>query len=167
MTFCSRHRQTILPKHLPLSLAHQYSSTTSLIRFSVWFLSSILSLSLSLSSANLLHLPLSSTRSPSPSTTVSTFPLSNFSSKSLAFASGSTGSGPTLPWTGFAGVFTCYKHRQKKIVPNFYSRSNDGVCHADELFMLFKPHQVPVTMVRSDVDKRVGESFLNIMSGTS
>ena len=55
MTFCSRHRQTILPKHLPLSLAHQYSSTTSLIRFSVWFLSSILSLSLS--SAN-LHLPL-------------------------------------------------------------------------------------------------------------
>ena len=33
--------------------------------------------------------------------------------------------------------------------------------------MLFKPHQVPVTMVRSDVDKRVGESFLNIMSGTS
>ena len=54
----------------------------------------------------------------------------------------------------------------KKMVPNFYSRSNDGVCHADELFMLFKPHQVPVTMVRSDVDKRVGESFLNIMSGT-
>ena len=35
------------------------------------------------------------------------------------------------------------------------SRSNDGVCHADELFMLFKAHQVPVTMVRTQADKRV------------
>ena len=126
VTFCSRHRQTILPKHLPLSLAHQYSSTTSLIRFSVWFLSSILSLSMSSSSANLLHLPLSSTRSPSPSTTVSTFPLSNFSSKSLAFASGSTGSGPTLPWTGFAGVFMCYKHRQKRWFQTFIQGPTTG-----------------------------------------
>jgi len=41
-------------------------------------------------------------------------------------------------------------------------RSNDGVCHADELFMLFKPHQVPVTMVRSDVDKRVSSSMLQM-----
>ena len=45
-------------------------------------------------------------------------------------------------------------------VGNYYSfvvasRSNDGVCHADELFMLFKAHQVPVTMVRTQADKRV------------
>jgi len=41
-------------------------------------------------------------------------------------------------------------------------RSNDGVCHADELFMLFKAHQVPVTMVRSEVDKRVSSSMLQM-----
>ena len=45
------------------------------------------------------------------------------------------------------------------------SRSNDGVCHADELFMLFKAHQVPVTMVRTQADKRVrqeNEEFLHL-----
>ena len=67
-----------------------------------------------------------STRAPSPSTTVSTFPLSNFSSKSLAFASGSTGSGPTLPWTGFAGVFMCYKHRQKRWFQTFIQGPTTG-----------------------------------------
>ena len=38
---------------------------------------------------------------------------------------------------------------------SYNSRSNDGVCHADELFMLFKAHQVPITMVRNETDKRV------------
>ena len=49
------------------------------------------------------------------------------------------------------------------IVQNFFPRSNDGVCHADELFMLFKAHQVPVTMVRSDADKRVGAFLLDLL----
>ena len=50
------------------------------------------------------------------------------------------------------------------IVRNFFPRSNDGVCHADELFMLFKVHQMPITLVRSDVDKRVGEFLLILAS---
>ena len=165
MTFCSRHRQTILPKHLPLSLAHQYSSTTSLIRFSVWFLSSILSLSLS--SANLLHLPLYYNQVALSLYDCLHLPPFQFLFKvfGLRFWFDWLWANTSLDW--ICRCLYVLQAATKKMVPNFYSRSNDGVCHADELFMLFKPHQVPVTMVRSDVDKRVGESFLNIMSGTS
>ena len=28
-----------------------------------------------------------------------------------------------------------------------------GVCHADELFMMFKPHAIPVQLVRSEDDR--------------
>ena len=30
---------------------------------------------------------------------------------------------------------------------------NPGVCHADELFMMFKPHALPVQLVRSEDDR--------------
>jgi len=39
--------------------------------------------------------------------------------------------------------------------------SRDGVCHADELFMMFKPHAIPVPLVRSDDDRRVSECLLD------
>jgi len=39
--------------------------------------------------------------------------------------------------------------------------SCDGVCHADELFMMFKPHAIPVQLVRSEDDRRVSECLLD------
>ena len=69
---------------------------------------------------------------------------------------------------GFASEIKCKVNtRALVIIYSFVvaSRSNDGVCHADELFMLFKAHQVPVTMVRTQADKRVrqeNEEFLHL-----
>ena len=41
-------------------------------------------------------------------------------------------------------------------------RATDGVCHGDELFMLFKAHEVPVEQVRSAEDRRVSSSMLDM-----
>lgn len=40
--------------------------------------------------------------------------------------------------------------------------SRDGVCHADELFMMFKAHALPVDLVRSVDDKRVSKSLVDM-----
>lgn len=40
--------------------------------------------------------------------------------------------------------------------------STDGVCHADELFMMFKPHSLPVNCVRSQDDRRVSACLLDM-----
>ena len=69
---------------------------------------------------------------------------------------------------GFVGEIKCKVDIQALVIIDSFvvaSRSNDGVCHADELFMLFKAHQVPVTMVRTQADKRVrqeNEEFLQL-----
>jgi len=37
-----------------------------------------------------------------------------------------------------------------------------GVCHADELFMMFKAHALPTSLLKSDDDKKVSENLINM-----
>jgi len=41
-------------------------------------------------------------------------------------------------------------------------KSSDGVCHGDELFMMFKAHALPTSFLKSDDDKRVSEDLINM-----
>lgn len=41
-------------------------------------------------------------------------------------------------------------------------KSSAGVCHGDELFMMFKANALPISTLRSDDDKRVSQNLINM-----
>ena len=43
-----------------------------------------------------------------------------------------------------------------------FFKTSDGVCHGDELFMMFKANIFPFSTVKSDDDKRVSDSLINM-----
>ena len=43
-----------------------------------------------------------------------------------------------------------------------FFKSSDGVCHGDELFMMFKANIFPFSTVKSDEDKRVSDNLINM-----
>ena len=135
--FSSKPRQTTLLELWPWSGGRRSSFTTLLTRF---FSSLALSLSQNfnrqgaLSLYDCLHLP--------PFQFL-------FKLFGLRFWFDWLWANTPLDWICRCPSLFCYDN------VSYNSRSNDGVCHADELFMLFKAHQVPITMVRNETDKRV------------
>ena len=62
---------------------------------------------------------------------------------------------PTKSW------LNPFQYLGQKIGFNLFTAEH-GVSHVDELFMMFKPHKIPIEGVYSDEDKATSENMLKL-----